>query len=190
MSLAAIPLAAENNPLIPDLGELIIGFIAFAVLVALLWKAAFPAIERVYHERTERIEGGIARADQAQQEAQRTLEQYRAQLAEARAEATRMREEARVQGQGIVEELRARAQQEAAQITARAEARIEADRQHAFAELRSEIGRLAVDLSGRIIGESLQDGDRQRRVVDRFLTDLEDAAGGAAGGASLAPPMR
>jgi F-type H+-transporting ATPase subunit b len=190
MSLAAIPLAAENNPLIPDLGELIIGFIAFAVLVALLWKAAFPAIERVYHERTERIEGGIARADQAQQEAQRTLEQYRAQLAEARAEATRMREEARVQGQGIVEELRARAQQEAAQITARAEARIEADRQHAFAELRSEIGRLAVDLSGRIIGESLQDGDRQRRVVDRFLTDLEDAAGGAAGGASPAPPMR
>src|SRR5664279_1392012 len=190
MSLAAIPLAAENNPLIPDLGELIIGFIAFAVLVALLWKAAFPAIERVYHERTERIEGGIARADQAQQEAQRTLEQYRAQLAEARAEATRMREEARVQGQGIVEELRARAQQEAAQITARAEARIEADRQHAFAELRSEIGRLAVDLSGRIIGESLQDGDRQRRVVDRFLTDLEDAAGGAVGGASPAPPMR
>jgi F-type H+-transporting ATPase subunit b len=101
-----------------------------------------------------------------------------------------MREEARVQGQGIVEELRARAQQEAAQITARAEARIEADRQHAFAELRSEIGRLAVDLSGRIIGESLQDGDRQRRVVDRFLTDLEDTAGGAAGGASPAQPMR
>ncbi|MCU1602951.1 MAG: synthase subunit b, partial [Frankiales bacterium] len=40
-------------------------------------------------------------------------------------------------------------------------------------QLRSEIGRLAVELAERVVGESLADEERQRRVVDRFLADLE-----------------
>lgn len=171
-------LAAQDkpNPLLPHVSEIIVGVIAFALLYFFLARNVFPMFEKTYRQRTDLIEGGLQRADDAQREAQRTLEEYRAQLAEARAEAAQLREEARVQGQSIVEELRQRAQQEATGITARAEARIEADRAQAFAELRAEIGLLAVDLSGRIVGESLHDDDRQRRVVDRFLDDLARTA--------------
>jgi F-type H+-transporting ATPase subunit b len=41
------------------------------------------------------------------------------------------------------------------------------------ASLRSEVGTLATALAGRIVGESLDDEARQRRVVDRFLAELE-----------------
>ena len=42
-----------------------------------------------------------------------------------------------------------------------------------MAQLRSEIGGLATTLAGRIVGESLEDDERARRTVDRFLADLE-----------------
>jgi F-type H+-transporting ATPase subunit b len=169
-------LAAENNPLIPDWGELILGFIAFAILVAVLVRLAFPSIERLYHERREAIEGGIRRAEEAQAEAQRTLQQYRAQLADARHEANRIREEARAQGQEIIDELRRQAQEEADRIRRRGEEQLAAERASVVVELRAEIGRLAVDLAERIVGESLQDDTRVRTTVDRFLDHVESGA--------------
>lgn len=171
--LTLLAAAEGNNVLVPHTGELVVGTLAFFLLFWLLSRKAYPQIQKTYADRADRIEGGMRRAEEAQLEAQRTLEQYRAQLAQARQEANRIREDARVQGQRIVEDLRARAQEDAAGIVARAEQRIEADRAQAFAELRRDIGRLAVDLSGRIVGESLQDGDRQRRLIDRFLSELE-----------------
>jgi F-type H+-transporting ATPase subunit b len=84
-----------------------------------------------------------------------------------------LREDARVQGAAIVEELRAKAQEEAARITAAAHASIEAERQQAITSLRNEVGALAVDLASKIVGEALDDQARQSRIVDRFLDDLE-----------------
>ena len=84
-----------------------------------------------------------------------------------------MREDARVQGAAIIEDLRTKAQEEAARITATAHASIEAERQQAITSLRTEVGALAVELASKIVGESLDDSARQSRVVDRFLEDLE-----------------
>ena len=64
-------------------------------------------------------------------------------------------------------------QAEAQHITSTAHAQIEAERQQALQQLRAEVGALATELAGRIVGESLQDDDRANRVVDRFLADLE-----------------
>lgn len=171
-------LAAEEapNPLIPHLPEVIVGLVAFALLYFFLSRRAFPLFERAFRERTERIEGGLRRAEEAQAEAARALAQYRAQLADARGEANRIREEAREQGQAILEELRAKAQEDSARITARGEAQLLAERQQVVTSLRAEIGQLAVDLAERIVGTTLADESRQRAVIDRFLDDLEAGA--------------
>lgn len=161
------------NPLIPPMGELIIGTICFLGLFALLYKVAFPGIKRTLEERSNSIEGGIKRAEEAQAEAQRTLEQYRAQLAEARHEAAQIREKAHADGKAIVDEARETARSEAQRIVDGARQQMEADRQQVVAQLRSEVGRLSTDLAARIVGESLEDEVRQRRIVDRFLEDLE-----------------
>ena len=161
------------NPLIPHTAELIVGAIAFTLLFLVLRKAVVPKFEKAFTDRTEAIQGGLERAEKAQEEAQRALVQYNEQLSSAQGEASRLREEARVQGAAIIEELRTKAQEEAARITAAAHASIEAERQQAVTSLRNEVGALAVELASKIVGEALDDQARQSRIVDRFIEDLE-----------------
>jgi len=159
--------------LVPHTAEIIVGFIAFSLLYLVLRKAVVPKFEKAFSDRTHAIQGGIERAEKAQLEAQRALAQYNEQLSSAREEAQTLREEARVQGAAIVDELRAKAQEEASRITAAAHASIEAERQQAVTSLRNEVGALAVELASKIVGEALEDQARQSRIVDRFLDDLE-----------------
>jgi len=178
-------LAATNsspNPLVPNWTEVIVGAIAFFIVFFALWKVLLPRIMTTLDERTDAIEGGLERASQAQTEANRLLDQYRAQLAEARHEAARLREQAREEGAAIIATMREQAQVEARRITETAQAQVEVDRQQAFASLRAEVGTLSVQLASKIVGESLDDEARQSRVVDRFLADL-DASRVAASGA-------
>jgi F-type H+-transporting ATPase subunit b len=165
--------AASQNPIVPTWPELIIGAIAFLIVFGVLAKLVLPRAQVMLRERTEQIEGGLERAEETQAEAQRALEQYRQQLAEARHEAARLREEAREQGAQIIAEMRETGQAEARRLTEAANAQIEAERQQALASLRTEVGALAT----RIVGESLQDEARQSRVVDRFLDDLDQHGG-------------
>jgi F-type H+-transporting ATPase subunit b len=168
--------ATQQDPLIPSLPELIVGTICFLLVFGVLGKMFLPRITKMLAERTELIEGGIAKADEAQAEAKELLDQYREQLAEARHEASRMREEAREQGAQIIAEMREQAQAEASRITEAAQAQIETERQQALASLRTEVGTLATELASRIVGESLTDEARQSRMVDRFLGELEQVS--------------
>jgi F-type H+-transporting ATPase subunit b len=182
-------LAAEaHNPLIPLVSEIIIGTITFAILCLVMFKFVVPRFEQVFQARREAIEGGIERAEAMQAEAKAALEQYRAQLAEARNEAAQIRDQARAEGQQILEELRTQAQEESARIVARGEEQLATARQQVVNELRGQIGAIAVDLAGRVVGESLADDVRQRGTVDRFLAELDSmaAAGDGAGGARKA----
>jgi F-type H+-transporting ATPase subunit b len=186
--IRALQLAQETsneNPLLPDIAELVVGGLAFLVVLWVLSKMLLPNIRKTLEARTDAIEGGIKRAEEAQAEAQRTLEQYRAQLAEARHDAARLREEAREQGAAIIAELREQAQTEARRITDAAHQQIDADRKVAVAQLKQQIGGLSVQLASRIVGESLEDDARQRRVVERFLDDLEQSAPATGDEASL-----
>ena len=170
--------AAEQlqNPLVPDLTELIIGAITFGIIFFALWKVLIPRLSKTLEERTDKIEGGLQRAEETQAEADATLAKYREQLAEARHEAARLREQAREQGAQIIAEMREQAQAEGRRLVEAAHAQIEADRQQALQSLRTEVGGLAVDLASRVVGESLTDEARQRRVVERFLDELDQQA--------------
>lgn len=169
---------ADENVLLPPIGELIIGALAFGLLVAFFFWKINPRIKQTYAARTERIEGGLARAEAAQREAQALLEQYRAQLAEARTEAGRIREDAHAQGRQIIEELRAQAQREVEEIKARADAQLVADRAQVVAQLRGEVGELAVELASRIVGHELASSPTQARLVDDFIAGLDAQAAG------------
>lgn len=182
MHLLTIP-AAEGGgdggfwetaaPIIPHPMEFFFGLVVFAIIYFVVKAKVVPRLEQIYAERTAAIEGGINKAEEAQAAAQAALEQYEAQLLEARQEASRIREDARQQGAAIVAELREKAQAEASRITEGAQKQLEAERQQAIVQLRGEVGRLSTDLAGRIVGESLQDETRQKGIVERFLAELE-----------------
>jgi F-type H+-transporting ATPase subunit b len=175
---AVITAAAEDghettNPLIPATYDIVWSLVCFAIIFVVFFWKVLPAIRKTLDERSEIIEGGIAKAENAQAEAAAALAEYNARLTEARAEAGRIREQARADGQRILNDLKQQASAEAARITANAQAQIEAERQAALVSLRSEVGSLAIDLASGVLGESLSDDRRSAALVDRFLADLE-----------------
>ncbi|WSG48326.1 F0F1 ATP synthase subunit B [Dactylosporangium sp. NBC_01737] len=172
---------AEHNPIIPIWQEVVLGFIAFGVLCFVLMKFVFPRMEETFRARVDAIEGGIKRAEEAQAEANRLLEQYKQQLAEARTEAASIRDEARADATGIREDILMKAREESDRIIAAGREALQTERQTIVRQLRAEIGSLAVDLAGRIVGESLEEEARRRGTVERFLDEIGDGAAGTAG---------
>lgn len=168
--------AGELNPLVPHAAEVVLGLVVFAIVVFAVWKYVVPNFEKAYAARAAAIEGGIEEANKAQKEADAALEKYNAQLAEARHEAARIREEAKEQGAQIVAESRSQAQEEAERITSTAHTQVEAERAQVLQQLRTEVGSVATTLAGRIVGESLDDEARQKRTVERFIAELEESA--------------
>lgn len=181
MHYLASSIQQPANPLFPSPVELILGLLGFFIIFGVLAKVLLPRATKMLQERTDAIEGGLERAKETQDEANRTLDDYKAQLNEARHEAARLREQAREEGAQIVAQMREEAQAEARRITEAARAQIEADRQQAFASLRAEVGALSVQLASKIVGEALDDEARQTRVVDRFLADLEASQSASSG---------
>jgi F-type H+-transporting ATPase subunit b len=173
MSAPLFLAAEEPNPLGFVVSEFILVLIIFVLLLGLVWKFIVPAFEKTYAERRAAIEGGVEKAEHAQQEAAELLRQYQAQLAEARSEAAQIRDGARAEGQRIIEDLRAQAQEESARIVARGEEQLNAQRGQIVRELRGEIGTLAVELSEKIVNERLADDAAVRSTVDAFIADIE-----------------
>src|SRR5215218_8796195 len=178
--LAEAAAETEHNPIIPIWQEIVLGLIAFVVLVVVLTKFVFPQMEKTFAARVDAIEGGIKRAEAAQAEANELLERYRAQLAEARTEAARIRDEARADAEGIRQDVLAKAREESDRIIAAGRDQLAAQRESIVRDLRAEVGTLAVDLAGRIVGEALADEARSRGTVERFINELGPA--GSAGG--------
>jgi len=166
---------AAHNPIVPIWQEIVVGTIAFALLCFVLMKYVFPKMEQTFQARVEAIEGGIKKAEAAQAEANKLLEQYKAQLAEARSEAAKIRDDARADAEGIRADVLAKAREESERIIAAGKEQLAAERQTIVRELRAEVGTLAVDLAGKIVGESLADEARRKGTVERFLTGLESA---------------
>jgi F-type H+-transporting ATPase subunit b len=173
----------DVNPLVPTWAELVLVAVIFVALVYIFAKYISPQFEKAFKERRDAIEGGIARAEAAQLEAARTLEQYQHQLADARGEAAQIRENARAEAQRIVEDLRTEAREESARILARGEEQLASQRGQIVRELRGEIGTLAVELSEKIVGQRLADDDQVRATVDAFIAGL-DASDTASSGST------
>ena len=104
----------------PHLSELVVGLVAFTLLFFFLRAKVFCRSRRPTPSGAKPPRAASDGPTEAQAEAQRALEQYRSQLADARGEAARIREDAKVQGAAILADMRQAAQAEAARITDRA----------------------------------------------------------------------
>jgi len=179
MQTEALLLAAEgeaSNPLLPAIYDIVWSIIPFALVLLLFWRVVLPRLQKTLDERSEAIEGGIAQAESAQAEAKEALEKYNALLADARAEAASIRDQARVEGTQILQEMKTSAQAEADRIAENAQAQIEAERHQAVLSLRKEVGNLALDLASAVVQERLSEDAKAASVVDKLLADLDKEA--------------
>jgi ATP synthase F0 subunit b len=176
---------ADSNFLVPN-ATFIAELVAFVVILWVLYKYVVPPVQKAMRERQEMVRTQVEESRQAREQLEQAQAEYQRALGEARTEAAKIRESARADAQRIVDEARAQAQGEAERVRQRSEEQLATQRQQVVNELRAEIGKLAVTLAGRVVGESLEDEGRQQRTVDRFLDELDqmaDSTGEAAGAA-------
>jgi len=175
--LAAGGEAPEGSAILfPASYDLIWGGLSFLIVLTLFWKFVLPRMKQVMDERAELIEGGIARAEEMQEQARADLDAYRKALAEAREEAAEIRTQAQGDRRAIVDEARAEAAAAAAAITQASEAAIERDRAQVVSQLTAQVGALSVELASKIVGQSLANDATVRKTVEDFVADRENMA--------------
>jgi F-type H+-transporting ATPase subunit b len=161
------------NPILPEPTELVIGLIAFAIVFYFLAKKALPNARRILEERSVAIEGGLQRAEAAQAEAEQIKADFTAKLAESRHEAAEVRAKAQADGAALVEAQRAEGAKQREAIVASGQAQLAADRLSTIGVLKADLGKLAVELADKIVGERVGDAGVQERIIDRFLDELD-----------------
>ncbi|MCL2782803.1 MAG: F0F1 ATP synthase subunit B [Propionibacteriaceae bacterium] len=164
----------DLGPLLPQhVEEIVAGFLLLALLWFIFAKYVSPMFEKMYQERASQIEGGIMRAQKAEADAAAAKQQYETQLANARQDAAKVREEARAQGATLAQQLHDQAVKDASRLIDQGRSQVEAERLAAQDELRSEIGGLATTLAGRIVGHSMANEATAQATIDEFLAQLE-----------------
>ena len=158
---------------LPETYDIVWSLIILIIVALFFYKFFLPKFQSVFDERTAKIEGGLAKAEQAQKDAEEAKKKYQAQLSTARVEASKIRDDARAEASHIIADARSRAETEAAQITANAERSLESQQQKAMVNLRGEVGSLATTLATKILGSELKDTDVQSQMIDNMLADME-----------------
>lgn len=166
---------SEAKDLYPAVGELIVGLLAFAVLFFFTWKWVLPKFKEVLEQRREQIQGEMEKAEATRKEADKLQEDYRTQLAGARDEANGIIEEARATADQLRRDLQAKAEEESQAIVGRAQEEIRAERDRVFQELRAQVGSIAVEIAGRVVGQSLDEKTHQR-LIDEFIDEVASGA--------------
>lgn len=157
---------------LPDPVELYAGIVAFAIVFFFIWKWAWPTINKTLEQRQAAMVGQMEEAEKAKGDAESLLADYQAQLAESKAEGNRIIEEARATAEQMKADVLSKAEAEAEQIRVKAREDAASEKARALSEARTEVGDISVDLAGKIVGESL-DSSAHQDLINRYLDDLE-----------------
>lgn len=157
--------------IIPNTTEMWVNIAAFAVLFIVMAKFAFPPVTKMLDERANKIRESLEKAEDTKVEAERLLEEYKTQMAEARAEAAQVIEQGRKVAESMKAEILAKAKEEAEAEKTKAIDAIKAEKTAAMAELRGEVADLSVAVAGKIIGSSLSKADHEA-LIDKYLTEV------------------
>lgn len=157
--------------IIPQTSEMLVNVVAFLVLFVVLAKFAFPPITKMLDERANKIRESLEKAEDTRVEAERLLEEYKVQMAEARSEATQVIEQGRKVAESMKAEILAKAKEEAEAEKVKAIAAINAEKEAAMAELKGQVADLSVAVAGKIIGSSLTKADHEA-LIDKYLAEV------------------
>jgi F-type H+-transporting ATPase subunit b len=177
ISVLAQETVSDKEDLYPHAAELIVGAVAFGVLFYFMWKWVIPRLNTLLDARRAQIQGQLENAEQTRQQAEHELADYRSQLAGAREEANRIIEEARATAEQFRQDIQAKAEEESRLTVARAQDEIRAERDRVFNELRTQVGDIAVELAGRVVGAEL-DTTSHERLIDDYIDQVASGTDG------------
>ena len=155
--------------------KLLFQAINFLLLLFILQRFAYKPLVGMLDERSRRIRSDLDEARKLREEGERDRETYRQQLSRSRDEARAVLEEANNVAARIREQAILDAEQQNAVTLQRARDEIAREKEHAIAELRREVGDLAIRVATQVVGRSL-DANDQQRLVDEALSNVRSQA--------------
>jgi len=159
------------NPILPETNEIIWGGLSFAVLLFAMVRWGFPAVARAMEQRTEKIRTDLDRAETERIEAARLKAEHEAALAEVKAGAAKVVDEARQEAATVRAELVARAEADVAELRRQGEAEVAAARARALGDLQAEVNEIVVGAAERVVETNL-DRDTQRDLIDSYIASV------------------
>lgn len=174
----ALLLAAEHaedvkakSPIVPEGKEIFWAVICFAIVFALLTWKAWPAIKKALADREAKIRADLESAEGAKNQAETELAQYQQQLAEARNEAGKIIEEARLAADQVRKDLIARAETDAQDLRTRAQEDIRLATERALADLQGRVAELSIELAEKVVERNL-DRDTQIALIESYINQV------------------
>jgi F-type H+-transporting ATPase subunit b len=146
----------------------------FCVVAVILWKFAFKPVLATLDERNRKIADGLRYTDEMKVKLEAVQQESAASAKRAQAEATRIIEEARKSAKDFFEKQTQETAAKAGDILAKAEQAIELEKKKMLAEARTEIARLVVETTQRVLSKELSEADRSRynESAARELTNV------------------
>ena len=166
---------AAGNFLVPNM-TFVVELAAFIIVLGVVWRYIIPPVQQAMTARQDVARKLVSDSEEAKQLLEKAQTAYTTAMAGARHEAAQLRARAEQQRREIVEAASAEAEAGAAEIISRGQAQLEAESRQAIHHLKTELGNRAVELAEKIIGEALADNQRQERLIDRFLSQIEEDA--------------
>ena len=134
-------------------------------------KFLFKPVMKIIHDRQQEIDDMYAQAQSAQDSAKALEAEYQSKLSSAQETSDRLVKEAVARGKSREEEIIRQANREADAIREKASADIAREKKQAVNDAKNEISSLAMEIAGKVVGQSL-DAARQEQLVDSFLEEL------------------
>jgi F-type H+-transporting ATPase subunit b len=166
---------AGGNFLIPNM-TFVVELAAFIIVLGVLWRYVIPPVQQAMTARQEMARKLVSDRQEARQLLEKAQTAYKTAMADARHQAAQLRAQAEEQRREIVDGASTEAEARAEEIISRGQARLVAEQRQAIRRLKADLGNSAVELAEKILGEALADGQRQKRLIDRFLSHIEEEA--------------
>jgi F-type H+-transporting ATPase subunit b len=134
--------------------------LSFSIVAFVLWKFAFKPVVATLDERQQKIAAGLKYADEMQAKLAATQQETAAIIKNAHAESARLVEEARKTAKEFLDRQTQDATARANDLVAKAQQAIELEHRKMLADARTEIARLVVITTERVLAKRLTDTDR------------------------------
>jgi len=149
--LAAEEGAGTSNFLVPN-GTFFAVLIIFLIVLGVIGKWVVPPVSKVLHERDAMVKRTVEDSRKAADQFAAADEDYQAEMAKARGEASKLRDEARAEGRKVLADMRGRASNEVTSTLQHADSELKDQALSIQADLRSSVDNLSTTLASRILG--------------------------------------
>ncbi|AKC84170.1 hypothetical protein IMCC26134_14120 [Verrucomicrobia bacterium IMCC26134] len=148
--------------------------VSFSIVAFILWKFAFKPVLATLDERQHKIADGLKYAEEMKAKLEAAQQQTAAQLKTAQVEANKIIEEARKAAKELADRESAAATERANGLITKAQQAIQLEHQKMLADARTEIARLVVATTERVLAKRLTDADRAsyNETATRELTSV------------------